>query len=258
MLPAQRQKKIIELLQVKDFVKIQEFIDTFNVSIETVRRDLATLEEQKKIKKVYGGAKLIQQTYGESSFSKRLSDKKDEKKSIGRMCADMIDDGDSVFIDSGSTTLQIAKHIKDKKNIFVVTNSLPVVMELINTSFEIVIIGGKIRKEENSVVNYNYLFNFDGINIQKSFLGASGITVENGISDYSMTEAMTRKEIIKRSNKIFIAADSSKYMRDVPINIANINAIDYLVTDGHLKESIIKKFENVSPELIIAPLNTNG
>jgi DeoR/GlpR family transcriptional regulator of sugar metabolism len=175
-----------------------------------------------------------------------------EKEAIGKKCSEFIHDGDCIFLDSGSTTYQIAKNLSTKKNLTILTNSLFIVNELLPTDFELIIIGGKIRHDEYSVVTYDYIFNFSELNIQKSFLCAGGITAEKGISDFNMHEAVTRKKIIERSKEIFIAADSSKFGRDVTVSIAPLEKINYLITDNNLSTSDALRFKNTSVSLLLA------
>lgn len=252
MLPIERQKKYLALLSNKDVIAIATFMTEFNVSIETVRRDLSILEKQDKIEKVYGGAKLKKSILSEPSIEERMVNSLKEKDWIGKKCSEFINDGDCIFIDSGSTTYHITKHISNKKNLTIITNSIAVVNELINTNFEIIIIGGIIRHEERSIVTFDYIFNFSQLNIQKSFLCAGGITVENGISDFNMQEAVTRKKIIERSKEIYVAADSSKLGRDVIISIAPLNKINYIITDFLIDKSVAQIFKESKTTLILA------
>ena len=252
MLPSERQNKFLELLSTKDVVTISEFMGEFDISIETVRRDLSILEKQNKIEKVYGGAKLKATTFGESSMENRMTNKLLQKESIGKKCCEFINDGDCIFIDSGSTTYHIAKHLMNKKRLTIITNSIPVLNQLLNTEHEIIIIGGKVRHNERSIVSYDYIFNFSQLNIQKSFICAGGITLENGISDFNMQEAVIRKTIIERSKEIFVAAESSKFGRDVTINIAPISKINYIITDSNLTKSTINNFNKFKSKIIIA------
>lgn len=251
MIPSERQKKFLELLCKKDVVTISEFIETFNVSIETVRRDLAILEKQNKIEKIYGGAKLKSSSLTETSIENRMPINQLEKDYIGRKCCEFINDGDCIFIDSGSTTYHIASHIKNKKNLTIITNSIPVINELMNSDFDVIIIGGKIRHSECSIVTYDYMFNFAQLNISKSFICASGITIENGISDFNMQEAATRKTIIERSQEVYVTADSSKFGRNVTVNIAPLEKIDYIITDSYLDKTMINKLKKTKTKLIL-------
>jgi len=240
MLPSERQKKMLDLLATKDVITISEFMKFFNISIETVRRDLTRLEKQGSIKKVYGGAKLNAINIDEPTLENRLIDRRLQKEAIGKKCSEFIQDGDCIFIDSGSTTFHIAKQLATKKNLTIITSSIPVVNELMNSDFE------------RSVVTYDYIFNFSELNIQKSFICAGGITIENGISDFNMQEAVTRKIIIERSKQVLVAADSSKFQRDVMISIAPLSKIDYVITDSQLNRNTANGFKRTSTTLILA------
>ncbi|MED3550540.1 DeoR/GlpR family DNA-binding transcription regulator [Cytobacillus praedii] len=252
MFPLERQKKIIELLMIKKVVKLSELTEELHVSIDTLRRDLNLLTKQGKIEKIYGGVKIIESKFGESAINERMVSHLEEKESIAKTCSEWINDGDCIFIDSGSTTYQIAKYIKNKRNLTVVTNSIPVVTELMNSDIELIIIGGKIRKNEQSVVTFDYLFNFNELNILKAFICTSGITLERGISDYNIEEALTRKKIIEQSKEIYVAADSTKFGKDVTIAIAPLEQINYIITDQHANKDLINQFKKITTNLIIA------
>ena len=252
MLPSERQKKLTELLSSNNIVTIADFIAEFNVSIETVRRDLSILEKQGKIEKVYGGAKKKEAAFTEPSMEKRMVSNFLQKELIGRECSKFINDGDCIFIDSGTTPYYISKFLANKKNLTIITNSIPVVNELMSTDFDIIIIGGMIRRSERSVVTYDYLFDFSVLSIQKSFLCAGGITVQNGVSDYNLQEVITRKKIIERSKEIFVVADSSKFGRNVTIGVAPISKINYIITDSELNKSLAAGFNKLKTKLIIA------
>ena len=252
MLPSERQKKLITFLSSKDFVTIPEFMTEFHVSVETIRRDLAILEKQGKIEKVYGGAKIKDSPFAEPSMEKRMVSRLLQKECIGKKCSEFIDDGDCIFIDSGTTAYFISRYLSKKKNLTIITNSIPVVNELMYADYDIILIGGKIRQSERSVVTYDYLFDFSVLNIQKSFICASGITSHKGVSDYNMQEVVTRKNIIERSEKLFVVADSSKFGRDVTIGVVPISRIDYIITDSGLSKNLAADFKKHKAKLILA------
>nr|WP_285765879.1 DeoR/GlpR family DNA-binding transcription regulator [Peribacillus sp. SI8-4] len=252
MLPLERQKKIIELLTIRKVMKLGELTEELQISIETLRRDMNLLTRQGKIEKIYGGVKLAQSKFGESTIDERMFSQLSEKERIARKCSEFIHDGDCIYIDSGSTTYQIAKYIKQKKKLTVITSSIPVVNELLDSDIEILIIGGKVRQNEQSIVAFDYLFNFSELNITKAFICASGITIEKGISDYNLEEANTRKKIIELSQQAFVAADSSKFGKDVTIGIAPLDKIDYIITDDHLHEAFITSFKDTGIHLLLS------
>ena len=252
MFPAERQKKIIDLLMIKKTAKITDLAKELQVSIDTLRRDLNLLTKQKKIEKVYGGVKLVESAFGESVIDERMVTSLKEKESIARLCSHYIQDGDCIFLDSGSTTYQIAKFIKSKKRLTVVTNSIPVALELMNSDVEVIMIGGKVRKTEKSVVTYEYLFNFNELNISKAFICASGITPQKGISDYNLEEAITRKKMIELSKEVYVAADHSKFGKDVTVSVSPLEHIDVIVTDQHLDKKYLEEFRGSGTKVVLA------
>jgi DeoR family fructose operon transcriptional repressor len=252
MFPLERQKKILELLTIKIVLKLPELAEQLNISMDTLRRDISLLGKQGKIKKIYGGIKLVESEFAESPMDERMVSRLEEKKMIAQKCSEYINDGDCIYLDSGSTTYQIAKYIKNKKNLTVITNSIPVVNELMNSGVDLIIIGGKVRLNEQSVIAYDYLFNFSELNILKAFICASGITIEKGISDYNMEEALTRKKIIELSKEVYVAADHTKFGKDVTIVIASIDKIDYIITDRNLNKDYLNTFKIKRTNLIIS------
>jgi DeoR/GlpR family transcriptional regulator of sugar metabolism len=252
MFPLERQKKIIEILMLKKVQKLPELAEELNISMDTLRRDINLLDKQGKIKKIYGGIKLVESEFAESPMDERMVGHLEEKKMIAQKCSEYINDGDCIYLDSGSTTYQIAKYIKHKKNLTVITNSIPVVNELMNSAVELIIIGGKVRLNEQSVIAYDYLFNFSELNILKAFICASGITLEKGISDYNLEEAQTRKKIIDLSKEVYVAADYTKFGKDVTIGIASLDKIGYIITDRNIDRSFLQKFKTKRTSLIIA------
>ena len=254
MFPLERQKKILELLTIKKVQKLSELTGELDISIETLRRDINLLSAEGKIEKVYGGVKLVESNFGESGLDVRMINHLKEKELIAQKCSEYIHDGDCIYLDSGSTTYQIAKYIKHKKNLTVVTNSIPVTNELLMSDVELIIIGGKIRKHEQSVTTSDFLFNFNELNILKAFICASGISVEKGISDYSLEEVVTRRKIIELSKEVYVAADSTKFDKDVTIGIASLDKIDYIITDNRLTQDLIHQFDKTSTILICAEL----
>ena len=185
-------------------------------------------------------------------MGERMVSQLGEKQMIAQKCSEYINDGDCIYLDSGSTTYQIAKYIKNKKNLTVITNSIPVVNELMNSAVDLIIIGGKVRLNEQSVIAYDYLFNFSELNILKAFICASGITIEKGISDYNLEEALTRKKIIELSKEIYVATDHTKFGKDVTVGIAPLDKIDYIITDANVNKDWLNHFKKTSTNLILA------
>ncbi|WP_332646623.1 DeoR/GlpR family DNA-binding transcription regulator [Lysinibacillus sp. 54212] len=252
MYPIERQRRIKEILEEKEVIKLSSLCERLDVSMETIRRDIQLLVEQGEVEKFYGGVKLVEKEKAESLLTTRLNENLSQKENIAQRCASFIEEGDSIYLDSGTTTFQIAKYIKHYKRLTVITNSLPIILELMNSDINVIIIGGKLRQSENSITAYDFLFNFERLNISKAFICTSGISLEKGLSDYNVEEVQTRRQIIKLANTVYIAADHSKFNRDVAVKICDLKEVDYIVTDIILDTSYLKKFEKQGVRIVTA------
>jgi len=186
----------------------------------------------------------------------RLTQQLTEKIAIAKACASLVDDGDCIFIDSGTTTYQMTPFLLGKEKLTVVTNSLPVAFDLIGSNIEVMIIGGKIRHSEKSVTSNDFLFRFDHLNINKAFICASGVTLEKGISDFSLEEAMTRKQLISISQTVYVATDSSKFNKDVAIQVCPLDQVDMIITDNALSKETLKQYTEAGIQLKV--VNTDS
>ncbi|MFQ8601710.1 MAG: DeoR/GlpR family DNA-binding transcription regulator [Anaerovoracaceae bacterium] len=252
MLPHERYQELIKYLKQHGIIKIDKLMDMFNISIETARRDLNYLERQGVIKKIYGGATLVEQEITEPATSERLLKNLPEKTSIGKKCAEFVNDGDSVLLEVGTTVLQTAKFLKTKKNLTIITNSIHAVNELMDTDFDIYIIGGKMRHGEGSISGAVSMFELENFHISKAVLSAAGITLEHGLSDFNIEEALVRRKVIEQAKEVILTADSSKFGRDVLAHICPISAVDLIITDDKLPDIILSRFEDANVNIVLS------
>ena len=236
----ERQHQILQFIRQHKVVKLVTLTKEFNVSMETIRRDVQQLMQDKKIEKFYGGVKYIEPVEG--LMDHRLHEQLTEKIAIARACASLVQAGECIFIDSGTTTYQMTPFLLDKEKLTVVTNSLPVAFDLIGSNIEVILLGGKVRHSEKSVTSNEFLFRFEHLNINKAFICASGVSIEKGISDFSLDEAITRKQIISISQKVYVATDSSKFSKDVAIQVCPVDDVDVIITDDALSKKTIQHF----------------
>ncbi|MER2030975.1 MAG: DeoR/GlpR family DNA-binding transcription regulator [Solibacillus sp.] len=242
MYPIERQQKIVKMVRTQKVVKHSELTEALQISMETLRRDIQVLVQQGLVEKFYGGIKEIEQSVTETLIEQRMVSQLNEKVAIAKECAEMIEEGDCIFLDSGSSTYQIAKFLCHMKNITVITNSLPIAMELLSTSVEVIIMGGKVRHSERSIIAYDFLLQYDQLNISKAFICTSGISLKNGLSDFSFEEAIMRRKIVQIAQSIYVVADYTKFERDVTVKICPLSNVDYLITDAHLNDDIFKQY----------------
>ena len=243
MLAQERHQIILDLLNKNRVVKVQDLMATFNVSIETVRRDLDHLESQGFLRKVYGGAVISKKLAEEPSYSVREVAHLEEKKQIGVKCAELVEDGETLIIDLGTTTLEVAKNLKQKKNLTVITNAINIALELINVKdFRVFLAGGRLRYGDLSCSGFLTSDFLKQFNVDKAIIGVGGITLKDGISDYHVDEAGTRRLMIEQSNNVIAVTDYSKFGVKAFTKVCDLSDIDVLVTDWNVNEHLLRKY----------------
>ena len=245
-----RRNKILEMLEANSTISNTEIMDTFGVSIETVRRDLAYLESRGALERVYGGAVRKNFINSEPEYVRREQHNKQEKTAISEQAQKYIEDEDTVFFDIGTTVLQIARNVDENKHIKAFTNSLRVATLLSERGCDVFISGGKLREGELSVSGSMAERNMDAFNIDKAFIGAGGITA-NGITDFIESEASLRSRIIKNASKVIVVADHTKFAVRAMCNVCTAADIDVLITDSKAPKNILKSLEKQGVKIIV-------
>lgn len=250
MFAEERQENIAEILKNKSSIKVNELASIFNVSESTIRRDLQEMEERGLLTRTHGGAVGVKKTNFEPSFKEKEVKELNQKSMIGKTAAAMIEDGDTIILDSGTTTLEIAKNIK-AKNLTVITNSIDIAAVLSKEeNIEIIVTGGTLRLTTRAMVGHiaeNVLKNF---RVDKAFIGANGISIEEGITTPNYTEAQVKKSMLNVANKVIVASDSTKFNQVSFSVICPIRAVTSIVTSNDLEENVIKEYEDVGVEII--------
>ncbi len=251
MLPAERQKIIIDFLAEHGFANVAELCRMFSVSEMTIRRDLSELEKQGLLQRTHGGAAVAESAFFQFSFQAKLSQFVQEKERIGKIAAEMVRDGDVVLFDSGSTTTQVAKHLRDKR-ITVVTNALNIVSELFDCpQIEIHIAGGLLKKFAGNLIGPQAITFFNEVRGDKLFLGVEGVDVNGGATVPDVIEAHTKRTMINSASQTIIVADHSKLGRNTLSTIIPLAEADYLVTGKEAEEELVAQLRN-HIEVIIA------
>ncbi len=248
-----RRSQIIKMLNKQHTISNSELMDTFKISIETVRRDLAYLENQGLLERVYGGAVKKNFMNTEPEYTNRQTENLDEKQAIANEAEKLIDLNDTVFFDIGTTTLSLAQNLDNNKNIKAFTNSLRVATSLSEKGCEVIVTGGKVRNGEFSVSGFIAENNMSQFNFDKAIIGIAGID-ENGITDFIPEEANLRKQIIKNARKTIVLADYTKFGIRAICNICSLSDIDILITDEKAPNDMIKKLEKSGIRVIIAKI----
>ena len=254
MFAEERQREIKVILDKEGSIKVNEISNYFNVSEATIRRDLQEMEEKRVLKRTHGGAVKIDITNFEPSFIDKKDEKQSEKLAIGKYAANMIKNGDTIILDSGTTTLEIAKNI-NAENVTVITNSIDIVSELSNKKdkkIELIVAGGILRFNTRAMVGSLCEGIFKNFRVDKAFIGANGITSIEGITTPNFTEAQTKKAMMSSANKVIIVADSSKFQKVCFSMICKAQEITSIITSGDLPNEVIRDFNDIGVEIVIA------
>lgn len=250
---AERHKHILDKLQRDGYVKVQDLADDLDVTSVTIRKDLKILEKKGLLYRTHGSASPVNPHTGDRAITEKEKIKPDEKRHIAIAASKLIEENDSIMINSGSTICAFAEQIAPKNNLTVVsasTRATTIIGE--NDEINVIQLGGVYRKRSTSVIG-NYTLSFlQDITCSKLFLGVDGIDFDFGITTSNIEEAELNKAMMKVALKTVVLADSSKFGRKGFGKICDVDKIDIIITDSGISPSMIKMIEEVGIELIIA------
>ncbi len=253
--PEERKKRILEMLSIEDKVEVNKLADLFNTSRVTIRNDLRELEREKPwIKRTYGGAIVQGRSKVEMNFTQKERRNIKEKQCIAKKAVEFIHSDESIVLDSGTTTLQIAKELKKLsfERLTVVTNNLLIAVELVDLPFvELIVTGGVKRENSYSLIGPLAEATLNGIHADKAFLGTAGFSNTGEFMTPSVLEAETKQRIMATSNEKIVVTDSTKFDKISFAIFANATEIDYVITDSGIKEEIKQLLEENGVIVII-------
>jgi DeoR/GlpR family transcriptional regulator of sugar metabolism len=250
MLPIARKSKIKELIIEKKSVTVAELTNLFNVTEETVRRDLKQLEDEGYLSRTYGGAFISDGVQNDVNVNIREYIHVEGKKKIASKCLSFIKNGDSIFLDASTTSLVIATMLQDKK-LTVVTNSMKVVNVLAESANNIVVIGGTLAKTSLSNLGRNAEFNMKNYFFDSAFISCRSVSMHHGITDSNEQQAGIRRLAAEHANHVYLVADYTKFDKTSFASICWFDQINHLVVDKELSEewhSFLKEQEVIAYE----------
>lgn len=232
MRPRDRQQQIIDLVQLKGQLGVDQLADRFAVSVETIRRDLTLLAADGKIRKVHGGAIPLRE-FGEGAFAQRMQSNAAAKRLIARKARQLVSPGDTVFIDTGSTTLAMAETLATVDDLTIITNSTAIARTAssANSSARVFLLGGAYNEDNRQTCGAIAIAQLGGFHANLALLTVAAIASEAGVMDYSFDEASIGSAMIAHSDRVAILADASKFDRVAPFVVASFAQIDTLVCD---------------------------
>lgn len=252
-IPAERRAKILGLLRDQGIVRVDELSSSLNVSVITIRRDLSTLEQEGLLERTHGGAISTNLQVQEPSYSDKDRKNIPLKSSIASKAVSLLQQGETVFINSGSTTSLVLKRLVSVSDLTIITNNVGALFGLeIRPDSELIVAGGTLRHDTSCLVGEDVLNRLDRIHVTTSILGVDGISLKKGLTSHNTHEAaVTRKMMEQTRGRKIIVADSSKLGALSQHYVADLSDIDILVTNEFSDASIMKDFEALGIELVI-------
>ena len=247
-----RRVMILQRLGIEGQVDVNALSKELDVSEVTIRNDLTKLEEKKMLIRARGGAIKLDGVGKDFHLSDKNKQHLEEKKRIGKKAASLIEEGDTIILDSGTTTIEITKHISQIANLTVITNALNVASELAEQkNTNVIIPGGFLKKNSLSLVGSSAEESFRNYFCDKLFLAVDGFSTTHGISTPNVDEAHLNRIMIENSKKVIVVADSSKFLKRSLALIAPVSKIDIVITDSGILPEDQKKLENQGIQLFI-------
>lgn len=254
MISVQRQKNIIEKINTGTPISVSELSRELGVSSVTIRRDLDRLEKEGMLARTHGGAIPVGGgSEEEPSFTEKMDQFPVEKLASAYKAAELIKDGDTILLGAGTTITALAKLLKDRPNLTVVTNTVNVAMELAQSEgINLVLTGGNIRTKSYALVGSLAERTLREIHVEKAFLSVNGLSIEHGLTTPNMTEAHTNSIMVEVADQLIVLADHSKIGRVALSRFAPISAVSTLITDSGTPQDFIEELRKRSVEVIVA------
>jgi len=252
-----RQSLILDLIEANGFVSVSKISGNLGVSEMTIRRDLALLEERGLLSRTHGGAvgsaSDPREVFDleEPAFKRRRHRNAREKTAIATAAAALIGPGETIGIDVGTSTLTLAEAVVHRHDLRVFTNSLRAAMALSASKSPVYVLGGEVRNPEQSVVGSRAVGELQNYNIDRVFIGVSGL-IEAGFFDYSVEDTEVKRAFIARADQVVILCDSSKFDHRSLARVCELPGADILVTDAAPPAHLARALEAASIDIIVA------
>ncbi|RKY62367.1 MAG: DeoR/GlpR transcriptional regulator [Candidatus Latescibacterota bacterium] len=249
---SERKDVILGEIKRRGRVSVPELSSLLGVSQVTVRRDLQRLEREGYVVKTYGGAVSTDRVAFEFSFQKKLQRNVAEKERIGRYAAGLVEEGEAIFLDNGTTTLQIAYNLRTRRNIKVVTNSLCVVYALEPAEgIELILLGGIVRRGWNDLYGPLTEKAIAELHVDKAFVGADGVSPEAGFTAADLRTARPTELVVRSAKKVIVVADHTKIGRVAFVRFASLDDVDMLITSRGIGEEEKVELESRGLKVIV-------
>jgi len=251
MLAAERQTRLAQLIQQRFSMSVQELSERFEVSPMTIRRDLGLLERKGLVVRIHGGA-MAPETPVSSREEVRATLRVLQKVAIAAAAVRLVEDGQTLFVDAGSTTTELARRLRGHRGLTVVTNSVRVLTVLADSpGINLIGLGGTVYRGAWSFVGPLAEAALRRFNADLTFLGISSVSLEEGLSEVNFFEAAIKSLAIQQGQRVVLLADSTKFEKVSPVSVAPLHEVDVVITDDQLPSELVAAYRKAGPEVIL-------
>lgn len=253
ILTAERQNIIYKMVTEQSSVQVVDLAEKFDVSVATIRRDLSEMEEKLRLQRVYGGAVAIKQS-SYLPYNLRTDQRAMEKERIGAAAAELIEDGDTIVLDVGTTVRSVSKHLMKKNNITILTNNVSILSDFTDAPVPInaTCFGGTLSQTQQAFLGSSAVKAIEHFYFDKAIIGTAGVDINSGLTSFSPESAAITSTSIKRAKEVILVTDSSKIGVTRYVEVAPISVLTTIVTDNGIKPEDKLAFENLGIRVVIA------
>ncbi|MCU7746778.1 DeoR/GlpR family DNA-binding transcription regulator [Priestia megaterium] len=249
MLKTKRIQQIQEYVLKHQSVSLDDLGTVFGVSKTTIRRDIRKLISEGMIQKVYGGVAISHAKL--ESFNERKARNPIQKRLIAKTAADYVENGDVIFIDSGTTTLEMITFLKTKQ-VTIITNNLDIIIKALHfENLTVISTGGLLERDTKSFSSYSHADSFKKYNFDKVFMASTGVSISNGVTNSSPIESGIKETIVKGNADVFLLVDHTKLDKYAMVTYCGLKEVDYLITDNFLDENYQDFAKENSIQLVV-------
>jgi DeoR/GlpR family transcriptional regulator of sugar metabolism len=251
-LAATRRQRLGALVDARRAVRLEELSGALGVSQATVRRDLNALAATGRLRRVHGGAVAVDQRVDEPHFDVKAGAAAEEKARIAARAIELLSPGDTVYLDSGSTVLGVARLLHGWSRLTVVTNSLPVATELVGRGPRLIVIGGELRVTSRALVGPLTRQLLDVLRLDRALMGTFALSLEDGLTTTDPSEAYTKELVMRRAREVILLADATKMGTHSFVRAGRLEDVDILITDAALDERTTRSLKRRGIRVIAA------
>jgi DeoR family fructose operon transcriptional repressor len=251
-LAPQRRQRIRSIVESRRAVRLEDLSQALGVSQATVRRDLDELEAEGLVRRVHGGVVAIEERQGEPHFEVKAVEAAEEKERIAARAVALLSPDDTVYLDSGSTVLAVARLLHGWDRLTVVTNSLPALVELAGRGPRLIVVGGEFRATSQALVGPLSQHVLANVHVDRAFIGSYAVSLEDGLTTTDPSEAFTKALALERATQVVLLADSRKMGGRSFVHAGSLDAVDVLITDTGIDDRMVRSLERRGITVITA------